>query len=323
MKKIKKMLALLMVAFAIVTLVPSIGEGKKVQAASYVQTGAPKTSVSFKWPAQSGATQYYIGYGLDSSSADRMAKSKSIAVGSGTTSYTIKGLAAAKRYWISIYYNKNGYVYYAAGGYGKTLCNIVSYIRVFDYSISRTSNDASCKFQWAEKPHVDGYEYEVKSNGGTVIASNKTTYSNSAYVTGLKKDVQYKIRVRAFYTINGKRVYSRWSNSYFFVPQPLVTSAVIDSNGRLTLKWNKVKSVNSYEIYISTTYGGTVGYKKVAPVNGADNTSKVLTSFDGKKFNAASKDYYILIRAVRKTSSTTYYSGTLNSTIISPIFQDR
>lgn len=318
MKRIKRLIAMFMVAFTIVALVPAVSGNKKVEAAaSAYQTSATTTSVTFKWVKYTGSrtvTAYYIGYAdaeLDNSSsiAMDMARSKKISVSATTTAYTLKNLKAGKKYDVVVFYGYNdsygaqtGYHYSC---YCKTLYNKVTGFNLSDYYLPASeTGKASFKVEWLPKKYADGYQFVVYSNGGTQIASKFCSY-NYATFDEAKYNASYRVRVRSYIDCNGTKKYSAWSSYYYIVMQPKITSAVINSKGALAIKWDKVTGADSYEVYISTE-GGRLGFKKVATVTG---TAKTVATFNSKKFSKTGT-YYVVVRAVKKVGSTLkYYSG--------------
>lgn len=319
MKKFKRLIAMLLVAFTIVTMVPEVSGNKKAEAAeaSCYQTNSTTTSVTIKWPAYSGTRSvngFCVGYCLDADSdaskkALDMARSKKYSYSKSTTSATIKGLKAGQKYWVVVlfeYTDSYGTSFiYHAGCYARTLYNKVTNLRVDDYYIpSSETSKASFTAEWTAKKYVDGYQVVVYSAGGTQI-SQKFTTSNSYTYSEAKYNSTYRVRVRSYVECNGTKKYSVWSSYLYVVMQPKMTYGKVNSKGQLALKWDKVSGANSYEIYVSTT-GGRLGYKKVATTTGA---SKAVATLNGKKFNKNST-YYVFVRAVKTVGKTKIYSGT-------------
>lgn len=316
MKKItKRLFAIILAAFFVVTLMPAVSYNKKVDAATanVYATTATTDSITIKWAKQSDAVKYYIGYGSSYTKASEMAEAKKYPVSSSTDTYTIKNLKAGTNYCIYVKYatKSSTYVWSVGSTNAGTIGKKISVFDLDSYSSPASgTGKASFEVDWKRIESADGYQYEVYSNGGTKLTT-QTTSSNYFYYTEAKHNATYKIRVRSYVEINSKKKYSEWSAYYYVISQPYISSAKINSKNQLSLKWEKVSGATSYEIWVSSS-NGIIGYQKLATTTG---TSKQIAKIDGKAFSK-SKYYYVIIRAVKKVGSTNRYSGSSYYTTI-------
>lgn len=141
--------------------------------------------------------------------------------------------------------------------------------------------------------YADGYQYQLYDlNGKKPVSTNVTSSYYSTYIKNLKLNRFYKVRVRAYATINGKNVYGTWSDYKAFAFQPKVK---LKSSGRnVKLSWKKVKGAKSYTVYMSTSQKS--GYKKVKTLK---KTSYKATKFKKKKLSKK-KTYYFYVVANTK-----------------------
>ena len=169
----------------------------------------------------------------------------------------------------------------------------------------------SVKFGW-DKQETCKYEWKAYK-GEKEIAGEASTYSNEASFK-VKNGKLYKVKVRAFNTINGQTIYGEWSDLAYLFTQPMITekkgSIYIDRSGKMHIKWEKITEVDGYEVFVSTKEKS--GYKRVAKVKGKKN-SVTVKKFKKKKFNK-NKTYYVYVVAKKKINGAFSTSGRLYST---------
>ena len=296
---------------------------KNVSASSDItQTAATATSITFKWntPAKSSymksmtITKYEVGIGTTLSLAETNAKKGAKSYGASTHSCTISGLGASREFYVYIRYTYN---YVSTGGYSYTGSTSYMYgtcttlpAKVKGLSQEPGIYTTSTKyvyFDWGKIKSVDGYQYMVYDNSNKVVASKYTTSASGSFDTSTStKGAQYKVQVRGYNNINGKKVYGPASELLYIIPQPEIVTANITSANKLSLQWTKVTGVTRYEVFISQT-GPRSGYKKVATLKGASNVTTVISNYNSKAFNKQAT-YYIYVRAVRVVGDRTFYS---------------
>lgn len=232
-------------------------------------------------------------------------------VAANVKTYTFNNLSAGTKYKVIVSYtydtkytkgNKlttNQYIY--------TLPGKVSGINQKKWWYYAKSVD----FGW-DKQNACDYEYTAY-NGKKLVSSKKDfTYNYTSFK--VENNKLYKVKVRAYVTINGQVYYGDWSDEAYLFTQPMIKSKggiSINKSGKMTVKWNKISDISKYEVYVSTKE--TSGYKKVATVS-AKKGSATIKKFNKKKFNKK-KTYFVYIVANKKVGNNTYTSGRHYSTM--------
>ena len=133
---------------------------------------------------------------------------------------------------------------------------------VTNFKITGAST-GNIKLAW-DKTSVTGYVLERSTGNGywTRVATIKratVTYKN----TGLSANKKYYYRIRAYKSVNGKKVYSSYSDIVNTRTAPLKTKVKVtlkDYNA-LKVKVTSVKGAKTYDIYRSTSKNGK--YEKI------------------------------------------------------------
>lgn len=325
MKTSKKIFGFL-IALLVVTLSVFSGEGKHAVAASNIkQTGAAAKTATISWSAPTKesymssftVTGYQIGIGGSYEAAEKNAETGARTAGAGATSYTISGLGTGREYCVAVYYTYN---YVSTSGYsytGKRTLYALTTVRTSPAKVVgldqaggyTTASKSGLEFDWNNMKNVNGYQYVIY-NGSKKVATNTTT-SAAATFSGTDAGVTYKVVVRAYNTINGKKVYGPWSDPIYMVPQARVTGISINASKKtMKLSWEKVYGAKQYDIYISTT-GRRTGYKKVATIKDANKLATNVKSVGGQKFDKQ-KTYYVYIKATKTIGGKNYSSKFVN-----------
>ncbi|MBE6901680.1 MAG: hypothetical protein E7478_04340 [Ruminococcaceae bacterium] len=165
------------------------------------------SSVQVKWTAAEGVTGYYVYRSTNKSSGY-----KNIATVT-TNSYTDKGLTKGKTY----YYKVRAYV-----KSGKTTLQSPS--SAYDgvkvtapapTSISaKKSKSKVAKITWTKSIGAEGYEVQMATSKKGKFSTIKTITSGSTLSltkSGLTSGKTYYFKVRAYITVNGKKVYSDYT----------------------------------------------------------------------------------------------------------------
>lgn len=262
------------------------------------QTSATTSTATIKWNAVSGATSYMV-YKSINGNATFLGET------TGTT-YALKGINASTIYTIYVYAVRSSATGSAISS-GKYIFS--SNINLIPTKMEKPkatlyyNSSKQIKFEWASKDYADGYQIQVyKYNGKKAVISTITT-GNYYYATKLGASVFYKVRMRAYTTINGKTQYGAWSD-YNYVGQQIKPKLKYSkSTNKLKISWSKMKGASSYTVYMSTSKNG--GYKKVATTKKATYT---VSKFRKKKLTTK-KTYYVYVVANKKVGKKTYKSG--------------
>ena len=262
------------------------------------QTGATKNSITVSWTAASGAAKYRVefkAYSAPYAEAHRVA-------GTVTgTSHTISGLKSGSAYDVRVTpISTSG----EEGGYD----NFYDAVTLPD-KVAGLKEDVWYsgikKFyvQWDRLDGVSGYQIEIYNGKGKKIKSATLTQYASSYDQSKVSNSQvYKVKLRAFTNLNGRKYYSKWSEIHCMA-QPDIKSLKVKS-GKVNLKWSKITGVTGYDIYVSTKKKS--GYKKVKSV-GKNTTSTTVSKFNKKSFNSK-KTYYVYVVAKKKVGKVTHKS---------------
>ena len=221
------------------------------------------------------------------------------------TTYTFTGLTAGTSYRAYIDYNYNNYsgspmtrndykevITMPGKVTGLNQVKWWYYAKSVDFAWDKQD---ACKYEWIAyhgDKEVAKNEYEISSNSGSFKIDNNKLYT---------------VQVRGFVEINGQRVYGDWSDKAYLFTQPMVTKNGVKVNGKgqMTVKWDKINGVDSYEVFVSTKE--TKGYKKVAKVK-AKKGSVTIKKFKKKAFKK-NKKYFVYIMAKKKVGDNVYTSG--------------
>lgn len=164
------------------------------------------------------------------------------------------------------------------------------------------------KLTWTFTGEVTGYEVEVNSSATKkkykVVYTTKSVSSYSYLDSALKKGESAKIRIRAYVTVNGKKVYSQYSN---IINKKVLNKAALKSASygkkkkSVTLKWSVPSGINGVEIYQKI---GSGKYKKIYTAKGT--SKQVIISLAKVK---KGKKLSYKIRYCKKSGSTKIYSA--------------
>lgn len=145
---------------------------------------------------------------------------------------------------------------------------------------------------------AQGYSiYRATSTNGyyTQIANvASTTYKD----TGRTSSSSYYYKVRAYKTVNGKKVYSSYSNVANVSSTLNKTTNVKvanQTNGR-KVSWSRVSSASKYNVYRATSENGVYAY-----IGSSTSLSYTDTSAN------SSETYYYRVRAYKKSLNVKYY----------------
>lgn len=220
-------------------------------------------------------TTQTTGYQIQYSTSSKFTSAKTVSVGNTTTSKTVTGLAAKKKYYVRVrtYKTVGSTKYYSAWSGAKTVTTS-SYPTTVMLSATSYTYDGKTK-----KPVVT-----VKNNGKKVSSK----YYTVSYSSGRKNVGKYTV------TIKFKSPYSGTVQKTFTVkPKSTTLSSVAAKSKGFTVKWKKQSTqVTGYEIQYATDSKFTKN-KKMVNVSKNSITSKMISKL------TASKKYYVRIRTYK------------------------
>lgn len=278
-------------------------------------------SATFSWKKVTGANSYIVEYRKVGSNGAWKTKN----VGN-VSSYKLSASANAK-YNVNVYAvrkSKSGYEainYTPVSGIAGTTPKKVTKVKMLTSGETGKPNAGSVYFSWTANSMADGYECTVYGNNNKKMFTKsvnlvRTTSGNIAQLKSskLKNDQFMKIKVRAYFMINGKKTYGAWSDDYYFAKFP---KGKLDKNASKGIKvsWSKIKGAKDYTVYISKNRER--GYKKATTTK---KNSCLITKCNGSKI-VSGRTYYIKVVANKKVGKKTfksddtwYLSGTIYTT---------
>lgn len=258
------------------------------------QTAATKNSVTLSWTAVPGATGYEIYRLNESYNWDKIATSN-------TNSVKLTGLKASSGFKYSVASVKNVQTCSVVGNrtdsvVGKTTPSKVKNIDMTYFWGSLKE----CEYEWTSVNNADGYQYEVRKATGKKVYDKKATIFSYTYFKPYPQGTFIKARVRAYITVNGKKVYGSWSDYTYSGVSKSVTAKRSKNGKKIYLNWKKVSGVSEYRIYISTS--PDKGFKKVATVSSKKAAKYTITKYNKKNLKKGKK-YYVRLRYVSKVGN--------------------
>ena len=170
----------------------------------------------------------------------------------------------------------------------------------------------SIAIDWDNVTGASGYELQYCNYNGKSTSTINTSTS-IAYIKN-PKNMFYKVKVRAYVTIAGKKYYGDWSNqictavdmtaSYDNVK---VSNLSKKKKAKVKVSWLKIKGATKYEVYMSVSNGA--GFKRIKTTK---KRYLVVTKYKKKKLKFGKK-YYFKVVAVR-TEGKKKYSSNKNAT---------
>ena len=163
------------------------------------------------------------------------------------------------------------------------------------------TNYSGCRIAWNKTAGAEGYQTHLCWTDGshasfTTVRANVLYRDCKVYANHISL-----MRVRAFYTFNGQKIYGPWSNIEFITPSPtkLTCKNVSSSSKNLKMKvsWPIIYGCNGYNVFVTTNPNGKWYWNQSTSIK-ANATSAVITKCNGKlKKNTR---YYVRIVSRRK-----------------------
>lgn len=268
------------------------------------QTAASETSISLSWSKVSNANAYQVSY---KKTADSTSEKKIVTT---SNKVTLKKLSKNTKYTVYVYAIRKGTSYSAvSSNYSYAYNCAPTPTKVTGLTCTDVyPSSHSAYFSVNQNKIADGYQYYVYDNTGKKKLFTGTS-SSSRYInvnnTKLKEGSFYKIKVRAYVNVNGKKTYGTWSSDLYFSEDVKCTKYKL-SNGKLTIAWRKVKGATSYDVFVSTKKPNTL--KDLTKVKSATKSTSLTLKKFKKKTISKKKNYYVCIRANKKVGKKTYTS---------------
>ena len=160
----------------------------------------------------------------------------------------------------------------------------------------------SIKISWTGvSGPVSGYAvYRSESKTGTYTYLKSTT-STSCTDSSVKTGKTYYYKVRAYQTVNDKRVYGAYTDIVSAKAVPAVPGSFTAAKASTTsvkTTWKAVTGATGYEVYMATSSSGT--YTKIKTTTSLSFTKTGLTK---------GKTYYFKVRAYTTVDTTKVYGA--------------
>ena len=236
----------------------------------YISKKTNNNSIKLSWALQNKDERYYIERSTDNKKWSKLSNITN-------SSYTDKNLTYNKTYYYRVY--------------AKTTDEKTVYSNVIKYTVKpnkvnlkiSSASTNNVKLSW-EKVSTTGYEVYMGTKTSN-MKKNKTITKNSTLSfnkTKLKANTTYYFKVRAYKTVNKKKVYGPWSDILKVKTAPVkskISVSLRDYNA-LNVKVGSSKGATRYLVYRSTSKTGK--YTKIGEV--ASGTYKDLNLVTGKTY---------------------------------------
>ena len=206
--------------------------------------------------------------------------------------------------WYKIKYN-NGYGY-VSNKYLKIDSSNQQSPTLSKPTVKVSSNSYnSNKLSWNKVKGASGYEVlRATSKTGTyksvktITSGSTVSYTDKSLATG----TTYYYKVRAYRTVDKKKVYSSYSSIVSAKPVLKTPSVKLTSGSKkATIKWEKISGASGYEVYRATSKSGK--YSKIKTITKNSTVSYVNSSL------TKNKTYYYKVRAYRTVNGKKIYSS--------------
>ena len=206
--------------------------------------------------------------------------------------------------WYKIKYN-NGYGY-VSNKYLKIDSSNQQSPTLSKPTVKVSSNSYnSNKLSWNKVTGASGYEVlRATSKTGTyksvktITSGSTVSYTDKSLATG----TTYYYKVRAYKTVDKKKVYSSYSSVVSAKPVLKTPSVKLTSGSKkATIKWEKISGASGYEVYRATSKSGK--YSKLKTITKNSTVSYVNSSL------TKNKTYYYKVRAYRTVNGKKIYSS--------------
>ena len=167
--------------------------------------------------------------------------------------------------------------------------------------LTATQTASSVKATWKAVTGADGYKvtlYSAKNKAVKTVYTTKTSYTFSK----LSKGTTYKVRVTAYKTIDGKKVYAGGYTQLTTATKPGTPSLTVSAGTKkASLRWNKQTGASGYVVYMATSKNGK--FSKIATLKGNSKISFTKTGL------TKGKTYYFKVAAYSTVSGKTLYGS--------------
>lgn len=254
------------------------------------------------WNSVKGATGYKV-FRSTSKNCKYTEISNNPSIGTNT-SYTDKSnLESGKTYYYKVRAISNNY---ENNEYSDIVSVTIPVSKTRISSIVSKSYN-SIELKWAKVSDSSGYviyRSTDKDKGyksvATIVSSSNVKYINSNLTTG----TTYYYKIRTYKNINGKQIFSSYSDYKSIKPIPNAPSSITAKSNNYNsnkITWNKVSGASGYVIYRATSKDGKYTALKTI-------SSSQITTYTNSSLNTGTT-YYYKIKAYRTVGKNKIYSN--------------
>ncbi len=247
MKKLK-ITVLLIFAILFLTLIPNFSNAAKLSVKKVKKIWVSSTTSSqakVKWKKVNGAKGYQV-YVYNNSK-----RRYDLYATTSKTSIKVKKLKSAEKYKFRVRaYKKNkGKKYYGEYSYSviaATAPEQVKNLRAKD----QTHNSIFIK--WDKVKRATGYKVYVYNNYTNKYDFKKTTSKRKITLTGMNPAKSYKIKIRAYKKLNGRKYYGDYSKKIEAKTMPSKVTGAKEydySLNSISILWDKMSNEAIYRVY--------------------------------------------------------------------------
>ena len=128
----------------------------------------------------------------------------------------------------------------------------ITVAKVSDIKVTSITK-STAKISWKKMKNITGYRIYIKSASDKTYSTYGYSQKNWIKLENLNIATNYKIKIKAYKKIKGKRYYGKYSDVKRFVTTPKQVknvTVVSNSDSSVNLSWEKVKKATAYRVYI-------------------------------------------------------------------------
>ena len=274
----------------------------KTASVSQINDKTSTTSTTVQWDAVEGANGYKVEYKPDIDGATKVTKYVT------TNKIKLTKLSENTKYFVYVYAYTGNDTYKAVSTSWKKLVAKLKPTQVSGLKCDIFYTKEGPRINANKVSNANGYHWIVyKYNGSSKKYDKKVEEgksSSNVIITSEKVAVGqfYMAKVRAYTTINNKKVYGKWSNVIYMSGDPKEVKVKNASTSSQKVSWSSVKRATSYTVYVSKDKNSRG--KKICTTTKTNVTCK---KYGNNKLKEGTVYYYTIV-ANMKVGDKTYKS---------------